>query len=320
MTEKPFADRTEREQVAALRSLVAAKFHGEGRTLASCKKIAHQHNTTFVAVEKGGTPWFIRLSRSSARTLEQVESEVAWMRELDAAGFPVAGPEPWADGSTIATLEAPWLPETRIAVRFKWSAGTVAKNPTAEQWHTIGSLLARLHSHTEGRTDLGHGRWEVDGLVGNSGTEQDAISNARTCLGDDAAEILAKVGDAYRQLRPKLGPVQLLHGDLHEYNVLWQDAQPTVVDFDDCGWAPPVYDLAVKILDFRDDEDAASEAALLAGYASVRPLPAGLEDIQTPLDVRRAQLVYWILSERNTPGFFPNWKPYTRKEIAKLSR
>jgi len=310
--------RNEREQVAALRSLVAAKFASEGRPLATCRKIAHQHNTTFCAVERQGEHWFVRLSRTSARTPEQVKAEVAWVQELASVGVSVANPEPWAGGESVALLEASWLPEPRLAVRFGWSRGTVARRPSEAQWHSIGALMAQLHDHTANRLDIGQGRWNVDELVGNSGTEEEALEDARLCLGDVAAGALSRVRAAYHELRPKLGPVQLLHGDLHQLNVLWQDMQPTLVDFDDCGWAPPVYDLAVPIAEFRDNGNVAQEAALLAGYASVRPLPPGLDDFGIVLDVRRAQLVYWVLSERDTPGFSPEWEVWARDQITRL--
>ncbi len=96
MALRPYSERSEREQVAALRSLVAAKFEGEGRPLVTCRKIAHQHNTTFHAVGRQGEHWFVRLSRTSARTPEQVQAEVSWVQELVGAGLPVARPEPWA--------------------------------------------------------------------------------------------------------------------------------------------------------------------------------------------------------------------------------
>jgi Ser/Thr protein kinase RdoA (MazF antagonist) len=278
MVLKPFPERNEREQVAALRSLVAAKFESEGQPLATCRKIAHQHKTTFCAVSRRGEHWFVRLSRTSDRTPEQVQAETTWVQELAGAGFPVTSPEPWARGEVVCNLEASWLSEPRLAVRFGWSRGVVARRPSEAQWHAIGAIMAQLHNHTANRTDLGQGRWNVDELVGNSGTEEEALEDARLCLGDVAAETLSRVKDAYRMLRPNLGPVQLLHGDLHELNVLWQGMQPTVVDFDDCGWAPPLYDLAVPISEFRDRGNVAQEAALVDGYASVRPLPPGLGD------------------------------------------
>ncbi len=87
--------------------------------------------------------------------------------------------------------------------------------------------MARLHKHTANRLDLGLGRWNVDKLVGNSDTEEEALEDARLCLGQVAAEALSRVRDSYSTIRPKLGPVQLVHGDLHQLNVLWQDGQPT---------------------------------------------------------------------------------------------
>jgi hypothetical protein len=86
MALKPFSERSERGQVATLRSLVVGKFKSEGRPLATCRKIAHQHNTTFCAVGRQGEHWFVRLSRTSARTPEQVQAEVAWVQDLAEEG------------------------------------------------------------------------------------------------------------------------------------------------------------------------------------------------------------------------------------------
>ena len=65
---------------------------------------------------------------------------------------------------------------------------------------------------------------------------------------------------------------QLLHADLHVWNLKWYRGRLAGFDFDDCGIGVPAQDLAISAYYLRDDTE--QEAALLEGYAQVQPLPA----------------------------------------------
>lgn len=67
------------------------------------------------------------------------------------------------------------------------------------------------------------------------------------------------------------GDAGLIHADLHLGNALFQRGSVKLIDFDDCGTGPRVYDLAVALWELRDRPDyPAFRDALLSGYRARR--------------------------------------------------
>ena len=65
----------------------------------------------------------------------------------------------------------------------------------------------------------------------------------------------------------------LIHADMHPGNILIDDGQLAVIDFDDAAWGWYAYDIAVVLVHYQGGPDlAAFERAYLAGYRSVRPI------------------------------------------------
>ena len=81
-----------------------------------------------------------------------------------------------------------------------------------------------------------------------------------------------------RQWRPgwstscrSTGGTGLIHADLHLGNALFHRGAVKLIDFDDCGTGPRLYELAVALWELRDDPDyPAFRDALLAGYRTRR--------------------------------------------------
>ena len=65
----------------------------------------------------------------------------------------------------------------------------------------------------------------------------------------------------------------LIHADLHLGNALFQRGGVKLIDFDDCGTGPRLYELAVALWELRDRPDyPAYREALLAGYRARREI------------------------------------------------
>ncbi len=61
-----------------------------------------------------------------------------------------------------------------------------------------------------------------------------------------------------------------IHGDLHFYNVLSEKGRLTALDFDDMAWGYPIQDIAVALLNLREDPAFAKKyAAFKAGYQAM---------------------------------------------------
>jgi Ser/Thr protein kinase RdoA (MazF antagonist) len=85
---------------------------------------------------------------------------------------------------------------------------------------------------------------------------------------------------------------QIIHADLHGWNVMWNDGKVAVFDFDDCGIGLPIQDLATAIYYLDTPEQ---DAALKAGYSSIAPLPSFTQrEMDTLLLQRRIILLNYL--------------------------
>ena len=67
--------------------------------------------------------------------------------------------------------------------------------------------------------------------------------------------------------------VGLIHADLHPGNAVFEADRVKLIDFDDCGTGPRLYELAVALWEFRlNDDFPAYFDALCEGYTSRRAI------------------------------------------------
>jgi Ser/Thr protein kinase RdoA (MazF antagonist) len=112
-----------------------------------------------------------------------------------------------------------------------------------------------------------------------------------------------------------------VHGDLHQWNLLFSRDMAGAIDFSDCGWGHHAMDLAAPLQFLRhwltDQHDHRGQAdclqaALLQGYASVAPLPADIErQIDTYVVARMFMSLDWILDD--WPG--ADYRPWRAKFV-----
>ena len=93
-----------------------------------------------------------------------------------------------------------------------------------------------------------------------------------------------------------------LHGDVHEGNVLWTEAGPHFVDFDDSRSGPAVQDLWM-LLGGREEAPQRLNR-LLEGYEQFRPCDRReLHLIEALRTLRLIQHSAWIARRWNDPAF-----------------
>nr|CAX83769.1 Aminoglycoside phosphotransferase [uncultured bacterium] len=98
-------------------------------------------------------------------------------------------------------------------------------------------------------------------------------------------------------------PVIRLHGDCHPGNILWSDAGPWFVDFDDARMGPPVQDLWMCLSGDRT-ERSAQLAALLEGYEMFQSFdPRQLHLIEALRTLRMMHHAAWIARRWDDPAF-----------------
>jgi len=163
----------------------------------------------------------------------------------------------------------------RPAAIIEWRPGDWLRDPTPDQHHTAGALLARLHRDAadfprDRANPIGPRQWRAladrcaPTATGENGAILDAVETALADLGDPLTADLPR------------GPI---HADFFPDNVLFDAGCPSgVIDPYFACTDALVYDLAIALSAWGFDADGrAMPQALTAfrtGYETVRPLTA----------------------------------------------
>jgi homoserine kinase type II len=209
------------------------------------------------------------------------------LERLHQQDFAVPYAVPTADGQALRQLAGkPALLQPRLHGRH-------VQQPKPQHCRAVGAWLAHLHLTTQPQplprqTDRGLAWMLAQGAQQAAQLDPDAAALLRASL----AEI-----PALQAALPQL-PSANLHGDLFRDNVLFEGEQLSgVIDFYNACSGPMLYDLAIAVNDWCSTDagelDPERCAALLAGYAQLRPFSA-VEAELWPLMLRVACLRFWL--------------------------
>lgn len=144
-------------------------------------------------------------------------------------------------------------------------------------------------------------------------------------LRTEYAQVSAEVLDAARDCFARAGTLTLtrLHGDCHRGNLLWTDAGPHFVDFDDARMGPAIQDLWMLLAGSRE-EMRAQLAEILAGYEDFHDFDH--RELHLIEALRALRLIYhatWLARRWNDPAFPPafpwfNTPHYWHTHLAEL--
>jgi Ser/Thr protein kinase RdoA (MazF antagonist) len=222
-----------------------------------------------------------------------IAEEHAFSQELADAELPVVAPLAF-DRHSLLTHQG-----FRYALTPR-RGGRAPELEAIDQLQWLGRLIARIHLIGARQTFVHRARLDRATMVHQPmqavlestllpGTLQTNYRVAASRLDAAIAMRLEAVGPV-RQLR--------LHGDCHPGNVLWTDAGPHFVDFDDARTGPAVQDLWM----LANDERAMK--ALLEGYQQFRDFDYGeLALIAALRAMRQLHYAGWIAARWSDPAF-----------------
>lgn len=215
------------------------------------KLLCQSENATFV-VRTEYARYALRLHRPNYHNKQNIESELHWLDALTQSGIAVPQAILSEQGERVLTLRLT-DDTTRYAVLFNWVEGdmpTTDVNPTAFQ--QLGQITAKLHRHSKTWQMPQHFDriiWNFETMLGADGhwgdwrnaphlhaKDHGIVKEAIHCIGQNLANF-GKTPDRYG----------LIHADLRLTNLLLQNNQIGVIDFDDCGMSWFMHDLAAAI-------------------------------------------------------------------------
>lgn len=283
--------------------------------------IGKSENVVFRADAPDGTTWALRLHRPGYHALPALESDRVLTAHLTLQGLLVPTGRRTTNGAWYAEVPTPDPEGSRLAGMTLWHPGqTLAdlidddRGPATWPWfERTGALLADLHNATADWTPpagFTRHRLDAEGLGGDSpfwGRFWDL-----PCLAPDERALLTEARALVAtRLAALADPLILIHADAHPANVLVSGDTLGLIDFDDCAWGWPVFDMAVCLWSASSEPRFPElRDRFLTGYAARRPPPANaLEQLDLFLLVRTLMLIGWCADRPEVVGAPEEWKP-----------
>jgi Ser/Thr protein kinase RdoA (MazF antagonist) len=278
---------------------------------------SYENRVYQVGVEDG-PPVIAKFYRPQRWSNEAILEEHAFVAELAAREIP-AVPARVADGRTLHEYDG-----FRFAI-FERRGGRAPDIDRRDTLEWMGRFIGRIHAL--GRSAPYVERPTLD--IRSFGYEPRDFLLASDFVPADvraayeAAVMLALEG--VERAFERAGDLTLLrlHGDCHPSNVLWTDAGPHFVDFDDSRMGPAVQDLWLLLPGGRADASRAL-ADLLAGYEDFCEFePRELHLIEALRTLRLIHYAAWLARRWDDPAFpaaFPwfNTQRYWEDRVLEL--
>lgn len=258
-----------------------------------------------------GERTILRVHRHGYHDGVAIASELDWLAAVrDEAGVRTPKVLPSPGGEGVLAIPEKGRRDPRHVVRFEFLPGSEPDESGATlsaSFEMLGAITARMHDHAERwhrPRSFTRFSWDYDGAFGTVarwGRWQDgmAIRPAEHAVLGRLDTVLHRRLGRYGSGPHRYG---LIHADLRLANLLEDDGDVAVIDFDDCGWGWYLYDFGTAVSFFEHDPRVPELTdAWARGYRTVRKLPAEDEaELPTFVLMRRLLLVAWIGSHSGT--------------------
>ena len=286
----------------------------DGRLLA----LNSYENRVYQVGMDDGPPVVAKFYRPARWTDEQILEEHQFVSELEAAEVPVVAATA-CNGDTLHHHAG-----YRFSV-FPRRGGRAPELGDARTLEWLGRYLGRLHAI--GATRSFTRRPALD--IASFGDAPRAYLLQHDFLPPDLLQAYTSVSaqalELARACMQRAGEVAAirLHGDCHAGNVLWTDAGPHFVDFDDSRMGPAVQDLWM-LLSGQREEMSQQLQHVLTGYEDFCEFsPRELHVVEALRTLRLIHYAGWLASRWHDPAFklaFPwfNTQRYWQDRVLEL--
>lgn len=298
-----------------LDAVESAGYRCDGRLLA----LNSYENRVYQVGLEDGAPLVAKFYRPGRWTDEAILEEHAFTLELAEREIPVVPPLVDAEGKTLHPFQG---------FRFSLASRRPGRAPELDDPDTLrwmGRFIGRIHAigalrpfeHRPALTVESYGDESLAYLLSNGFIPPDLEAAYRTV----AEDVLGRVRAAYAR-GGRVASIRL-HGDCHPGNVLWSEAGPHFVDFDDCRSGPAVQDMWMLL---SGDRAAMTGQLLdfLEGYEEFQDFnPAELHLLEALRTLRLFHYSAWLARRWDDPAFpanFPwfNTQRYWQDQILAL--
>ncbi|AFI85875.1 phosphotransferase enzyme family protein [Methylophaga nitratireducenticrescens] len=263
-------------------------------------------NATFMVTdEEKDQRFIIRVHHPEYHSKNEILSELSWIQSLREQAL-LNTPEPLTrhDGSMVASFSDDGVERYVVAFEFMPGKQPNEDESMIEGFEILGATSARLHQQAR-QWSLPEGftrkKWNFDSAFEANGDWRDApgLDPAGQAILEQLCEVLEAKLHHYGESPDRFG---LVHADLRLANLLVDDKQLSVIDFDACGFSWFIYDFA-SVVSFLETSPLLPDLqrAWVRGYKSIAPLSAEDEAmISTFVMFRRLLLTAWVASHPET--------------------
>ncbi len=244
-------------------------------------------------------PLVVKFYRPGRWSDAAILEEHAFTHALAEHEIPVVAPLMDAHGATLLQHAS-----YRLAL-FPRQGGRAPDLERVEQLEWLGRFLGRIHSVGAAAQFQHRPRIDVETL---GRTPQQFILQCRFLPPElapryrEVSEMLLEAVQRDFKLAGNYARIRL-HGDCHPGNVLWTDAGPHFVDFDDCATGPAIQDLWMLLSGSRADMES-QLGHVLQGYRRFADFdPAELWLVEALRSLRMLHYAAWIARRWDDPAF-----------------
>ncbi|MEX2480254.1 MAG: serine/threonine protein kinase [Gammaproteobacteria bacterium] len=276
-----------------LDAVEACGYRCDGRLLA----LNSYENRVYQVGHDDGEPLVAKFYRPERWSDAAIAEEHEFVAELVAQDLPVVGPLR-VGGETLHHHDG-----FRLAL-FARRGGRAPDLDNEDNLRTMGRCLARMHTVGAARPFIHRATLSV-AEFGTASVRyvQDGWvpADLRAAYDSIVVDVLTHIEAAFE--RAQGVRAIRVHGDCHGGNVLWRDAAPHFVDFDDARMAPAIQDLWM-LLSGQPEEQRAQLACVLDGYEEFADFDyrelALVEALRT---LRMLHYSAWLARRWNDPAF-----------------
>ncbi|MGB7860778.1 MAG: phosphotransferase [Acidimicrobiia bacterium] len=225
--------------------------------------LATHSNVMYRVVTESGQQLVLRVGTPHANTRSNIEFEVAWLDALNLdTSLDLVAPIRTAGGGLIVDEMDPKLGKERPCVLFTWVPGVpLGDGAGTFGYRLLGQMSAALQRHGRTWTPPLAGmmrRWdqvfyydpEQDPIIVHNPLYGHLFDIPRQRTIEKAVDICTRIiEESWDRGRP-----QVVHGDLHEWNVHVVGSRLYAFDFEDVMVALPEQDVAISLFHSRQDD------------------------------------------------------------------
>ena len=305
---KPYDQLTRLGKIRRQRQIVMAALQDYDLAVKSVKFLADHTNTLFQVNCVDGARYALRIYSDGETTLKENRAEMFWLNALKReTDLKITEPIARKDGTYLTVINLPGVPPDQRCAVFSWVPGQALEETAGamntENYFKYGEALAKLHNHSESLNplpaDISPKKWDKvfyyasEPIVYNDAAYAHLYTAEQIALLDEVIAIADPL--LMGMFRDPAGQ-QLLHGDLHYWNVHVYKNELYLIDFEDLNLGYDVQDVAITFYYGRDLENKpALEAAFKEGYSSLRRWPVESDkQLQTLIAARMVMFTNYV--------------------------